>query len=127
MNTGEDYVPVRTRVLLGVVVVSDTVDDDSTDSPEHLQHLGSRGSQLDWRNLTAVRRCVGNEDTPWNSLEQLGDEHDRERVGEVEDEDESVEKHETGDGRPTVSDAAGKGTSQANTDDSTKGTSHLKR
>ena len=42
MNTGEDYVPVRTRVLLGVVVVSDTVDDDSTDSPEQcqaVQHL----------------------------------------------------------------------------------------
>ena len=127
MNTGEDYVPVRTRVLLGVVVVSDTVDDDSTDSPEHLQHLGSWGTELDGRDLRAVRGSVGNEDTPRDTLEKLGDEHDWERVGEVENEDEAVEKHQTGDGRPSVSNAAGKRTSQADTDNGTNGSSHLKR
>lgn len=106
-------------------MIGDTSDDDGTNSPEHLQHLSSRSSQLNWRNLTAVRGRVGDEDAPWDTLEELGDEHDGKRVGEVEDEDEGVQHHECGNSRPAISNAAGKGTSQADTDDCTYWSTHL--
>src|SRR5437868_3789654 len=97
-------------------MVGDAVHDNRTNGPEHLQHLGCRSSQLDGRDFTAVCWCVGNEDTPWDSLEKLRHEHDRERIGKVEDQDEAVQEHEAGDSRPAVSNTAGKGTSEADTD-----------
>lgn len=120
-----ECIPVSTCVCPLVVVVSDTSDNDGSNGPEHLQHLGSGSSQLNGCNLTAVGRCVGNEDSPWKTLEKLGDEHDGERVGKVEDEDEGVQGHQSGNGRPAVSNAAGKGTSQTHADNGTKGTTHL--
>jgi hypothetical protein len=122
---GIEYVPVRARSRLGAVVVRDTTNNYSTDSPEHLQHLRSWRSQLDRCNLTAVCWRIGDENAPWNTLEKLGDEHDGQRVGEVEDEDEAVQEHETGNGRPAVPDAAGQGTSQEYTHECTKRSSSL--
>lgn len=105
----------------------DATYDNSANGPEHLQHLGSRSSQLNWCDLAAVCWCVGNEDAPWNALEKLGDEHDWKRIGEVEHENERVQEHEAGYGRPTVSNAAGKGTSQADANNCTDWPTHLKR
>jgi hypothetical protein len=110
--TLKEYIPVRRLSGLGAVVVGDTADNYSANSPEHLQHLRSWRSQLDWRDLTAVCWRIGNENAPWDTLEKLGYEHDREGIGEVEDEDKGVQEHETGDGRPAVADAAGKRASQ---------------
>ena len=108
-------------------MVSYTVDDDGANGPEHLQHLGGGSSQLDGRNLTAVRGGVGNEDTPRNTLEKLRDEHDWQRRGKVEDQDEAVEEHEAGDGRPSISNSTGEGSSETDADDSTERTAHLER
>jgi hypothetical protein len=110
-----EYVPVRTIVGVGLVIVCNTTNDDSTDGPEHLQHLGSGSSQLNRGDFTAVCRCICNEDSPWDALQNLGQEHDWKRLGEVEDEDEAVQEHETGDGRPPISDLAGERTSQHDT------------
>jgi hypothetical protein len=63
---------------------------------------------------------VGNEDTPWDSLQQLRDEHYRERVGEVEREDEDVQEHQAGESGVTVSDAAGQRASDEDTDEGTE-------
>jgi hypothetical protein len=108
-------------------MISDATDDNCANSPEHLQHLGGRSSELNWCNLTAVCRCVRNEDAPWNALKELGQEHDGKRVGEVEHKDESIQEHEASDGRPAVTNAAREGTSQTDTNDGTDWASHLKR
>lgn len=106
-------------------MVGDTRDDDGPDGPEHLQHLCGRGAQLDGGDLAAVGRGVGDEDAPGDTLEELCDEHDGQRVRKVEDEDEGVQQHEAGDGGPSVSDLAGKGTGEQDTDDCTNWSTHL--
>jgi hypothetical protein len=73
-----------------LVYVADGTNDDTANRPEHLQHLGSRGSQLYRYDLAAVCRRVGNEDAPWNALENLGREKNWHRFGKVKDEDEGV-------------------------------------
>lgn len=113
------YIPVCNWVIELLVVVANATDDDGADSPEHLQHLCRGGTQPHGDNLTAVGWRVGNEDTPRNSLEKLGKQHDGERVGKVEDEDEAVQKHEAGNGSPAISDAAGEGSSKEATNHGT--------
>lgn len=107
-------------------MISDGTDDDRTNRPEHLQHLGSRCSQFDGRDLGAVGRCVCNEDTPWDAFEQLGRQHDLLGVGKVKDKDKGIQKHEAPDGRPSVSDFAGNGTGEEDANECTDWSSHLK-
>lgn len=119
------YKPVRGGVMLALVYVADATHNDLTNSPEHLQHLGSRGSQTDRHDLTAVCRRVGDEDAPWDSLQKLGHEHDGQRLGKVEDNDESVQDHEGRNGGPAVSDTTGERTGETDSNNGTKRTSHL--
>ena len=106
-------------------MVGDTSDDDRTNTPEHLQHLRSWCSQPQWYNLRAVGWCVRNEDAPWNTLQDLGSKEHALAVAEVEDEDESVQCHETADGRPSVADPAGDWTRKETTDECTNRTRAL--
>jgi hypothetical protein len=99
-----------------VVAVCHSTNNDRSNGPKHLQHLRCRGSKLNRYNLTAVGGSVGNEDSPGQAFQKLGDEHDRQRVGEVHGEDENVQEHETGQGGPAVSNAAGQRTSDENAD-----------
>ncbi len=108
-------------------MVGNSTNDDAADRPEHLQHLGGRGSQLDGYDLTAVCRRVGNEDTPWQALEKLRHENNGKRVGEVEREDEDVQEHEAGQGRPAVSDAAGERAGEEDADKRAELPRYLKR
>lgn len=109
-----------------VEVVSNTTDDNSADSPEHLKHLSRRGSELERHDLGTVGGRVGDKHAPRNTLEELRDQDDGERVGEVEDEDEGIEKHEAENRGPSVSDSAGDGTGDNDTNDGTDGTDNLK-
>ena len=95
-------------VLVVAVMVGYCTDDNATNGPEHLQHLGSRGTKLNRHDLTTVRWRVGNEDAPRYTLEKLRHENNWERLGEVKGEDEDIQEHEAGQGRVTVSNAAGK-------------------
>lgn len=115
LNFGKD-VPIGVLVQHAVVVVGNATNDDTTDRPEHLQHLGSWGSQPQRHDLGAVGRCICNEDTPWHTLKNLGREHDWERFGKVEDEDEGVQSHQACQGCITVTDATGKRSSKKDTD-----------
>lgn len=108
-----------------IVAISNSTYDNRTNGPEHLKHLRSRRTKLKRHDLRAVGRRVGDEDTPGDTLEQLSDEHDGQRVGKVEDEDEGVEEHETEDGSPSVSDTAGDGTGDGDTDDGADGATDL--
>ena len=112
-------VPVRICGVDVGVAVGDTTYNNGSDSPEHLQHLGGRSSQLDWGNLTAVGRRVRDEDTPRNALEKLRNKQNRERVAKVKHEDERVQQHETEDSRPAVTNSAGDRTSQHDTTNGT--------
>jgi len=107
-------------------MISDGTNDDTSNSPEHLQHLGSRGSQLYRHDLTTVCWRVGNEDTPWQALEKLGHENNWKRFGEVKYENEGVQEHETSQGRVAVSDTAGEGTCDDDADKGTELSRHLK-
>lgn len=121
------YEPVRRGVILALVYVADATDNDGANGPEHLQHLSSRGSQLDGHDLAAVCRCVGDEDAPRHAFQKLADEHDGQRLGKVEDEDEGVQQHEAEDGGPAVSDAVGEGPGEADANDGTERAAHLER
>lgn len=114
-------------MIASVVTVGDGTNDDTANRPEHLQHLGSRGSQLYRYDLAAVCRRVGNEDAPWQALEKLGHENNWKRIGKVKREDEDVQEHEAGQGRVTVSDTASEGASEENTDKRTELPGYLKR
>lgn len=114
------HVPVSLSAVLLVVTVGDGTNDDATDSPEHLQHLSGRGSESERYNLAAVGGCICDEDSPWNTLKDLSGEHDGKRVGEVEDEDEGVQEHKSSQRSVAVTDAAGKRTSDKDTNESTK-------
>jgi hypothetical protein len=124
---GIKHILVGTCVADTLVMVGDGTNDDTANRPEHLQHLRSRGSQLDWDDLAAVCRRVGNEDAPWQALEKLGHENDGERLGKVKGEDEDVQEHEAGQGRPTVSDPAGEGAREKDADERTELARDLKR
>jgi hypothetical protein len=113
--------------MVSVVMEGDATNDDTANRPEHLQHLGSRGSQFYRHDLAAVCRRVGNEDAPWQALENLGRENNWKRIGKVKREDEGVQAHEAGQGRVTVSDTAGEGASEEDADKRTELPRHLKR
>lgn len=120
-----DRDPVRDVLEVLVIMIRNTRNNNRPDGPEHLQHLRRRGAQLDGRDLGAIRGCVGDEDAPGDTLQELCDKHDGERVRKVEDEDEGVQQHEARDGGPSVSDLAGEGASEQDTDDGTDGPAHL--
>lgn len=107
-------------------MVGDAADNNGADGPEHLEHLGGGSTQLQGHDLTAVRGCVTDEDTPRYALEQLSDEHDGEGFAEEEDEDEGVQGHETKDGGPAVSDLAGDGSGEEDTHEGAERPTHLK-
>lgn len=115
-----ERIPVGQRIVTALVRVGHSADDDTANSPEHLQHLRAGRTKLDRDDLTAVGRCIGDEDTPRDTLENLCCEDDTERVGEVEDEDEGVQEHETEDGGPSVSDSARDWSSDEDSDESTQ-------
>jgi len=108
-------------------MVGDGTHDDTANRPEHLQHLGRRGSQLYRYDLAAVCGRVGNEDAPWQALEKLGYENHGKRLGKVKGEDEDIQEHEAGQGRVTVSDPAGEGAREEDADQRTELPRHLKR
>lgn len=116
---------VGAAVELWVVNVRNGADDYSTDGPEELKNLSSRGSKSHRHDLTAVGRGVGDEDSPGDTFEKLGCEEDGQRVGEEHDKDESVESHESTDCRPPVSDPTSQRTSEEHSDEGTEGTTHL--
>lgn len=122
---GKKHVPESGLILLGVVDVGHSTHDDGSDGPEHLEHLGRRRTQRDGDDLTAVGRRIGDENTPRDTLEQLGSQHDSERVAEVEDENGAVQGHEGRDGGPTISDPARERASEEDTDKRTKRPAHL--
>ena len=99
--------PVCAGIGLGLVVVCDTADNDRTNSPEHLQHLRGWGSEAQRDDLAAVGWCVGDENTPRDSLQKLSSEENRERVGKVGDEDHGVEEHEAEQRRQAIANATG--------------------
>lgn len=111
-------IPVGQRIIAALVRVGHGADDDTANSPEHLQHLRAGRTKLDWDDLTAVGRCIGDEDTPRNTLENLCCEDDTQGVGEVEDEDEGVEEHQTEDGGPSISNSARDWPSDEDSDES---------
>lgn len=106
-------------------MVGDTTHNDGSKGPEHLQHLCSRSSQPERHDLATVRWCICDEDTPGDAFEELRGQHDSQRVGKVENEDESVQGHETRDGRPPVSNLAGKGAGEEDTHKGPNWPSHL--
>lgn len=124
---GGVHLPVRDILVDLVVMEGDATHDDGANGPEHLQHLCSRGSQLDGCDLAAVGWRVGDEDAPRDTLEQLCHEEDGERVAKEEDEDEAVQAHEARYGGPTIADPAGEGASQEDADDCAEGPAHLER
>ena len=108
--------PVCRGVILRLVVVSDATNDDRSDSPEHLQHLCCWGSQSHGHDFGAICRCVGNKDAPWNTFEDLRGEKCSLVIAKVEDEDGSVQKHETADGCPPIPDPRGDRACKEDTD-----------
>ncbi|KAG9571471.1 putative sugar transporter, partial [Aureobasidium melanogenum] len=117
--------PVGPWLVDWVVYISDGADDDTADSPEHLQHLSCGSSKSQGNDLGTVSRSVGNEDTPWNTLEDLSCKDDGHGVCEVEDEDEGIEKHETSQGCIAVTDAGGQGTGDEDTNEGAELTRNL--
>lgn len=115
-----ECIPVGQRIVTALVRIGHSADNDTANSPEHLQHLRAWRTKLDRDDLTAVRRCVCDEDTPWDTLENLRCKDDTERVGEVKDEDEGVQEHETEDGGPSVSDSARDRSSDEDSDEGTQ-------
>jgi hypothetical protein len=109
--------PVCRRVVPGLVVVSDTADDDRSDSPEHLQHLCCRCSQSHGHNLSAICGCVCDEDAPWDAFQDLRCEEDAIAFGEVEDEDEGVQEHEAANRCPPIADLRSDGAGDEDADE----------
>ena len=106
-------------------MVGDTTHNNSTDSPEHLQHQRRWSSESHRHDLGTVCGCVGDEDTPRDTLQDLSGEEHALRVTEVEDENECVEGHETTNGCPAVSDPGCDGSSDEDTDEGTYGSRTL--
>lgn len=111
--------PVRCGIRLGLVMVSDTADNDGPNSPEHLQHLRRRSSQSHWHNLGTVGGCIGDENAPRDTFQDLGREKHALAVAEIEDEDEGVQEHETTHGCPSIANPTGNGTCDEHTDEGT--------
>lgn len=123
---GLDFVvPVSRFTLLVVVEVCNTSYNNGTKSPEHLQHLSRGSSQLNWSDLTAIRWCVGNEDSPWKTLQKLRYEENRKGVAEVEHEDETVQSHQANNSSPAVSESGSDGASDEDTHQCTKRSTRL--
>ena len=119
--------PVRRRVGLGLVVVSDTADNDRPNRPEHLQHLCRWSSQSHRHDFGAVGGCIGDKNAPGDAFEDLGREKHPLAVAEVEDEDEAVQEHEAANGRPSISNIAGNGTCDKHPDEGTDWPATLER
>ncbi|KAG9665291.1 putative sugar transporter, partial [Aureobasidium melanogenum] len=117
--------PVGPGLADWVVYVSDGTNDDTANSPEHLQHLGCGSSESERNNLRAVGRGVGDENAPWDTLKDLSCENDGHGVCEVEDEDEGVEEHETGQGCIAVTNTRGQRTGDEDTNESAELTRNL--
>lgn len=111
--------PVRGRVRLGLVVVSDTADYNRPNRPEHLQHLRRWSSQSHWHNFGAVGGCIGYKNPPRKAFQDLGRKKHPLAVAEIEDEDEAVQEHETANGCPSISNPTGNGTCHEYTDEGT--------
>ena len=118
--------PVCGVLVQAIVAIGDSTDDNGAKCPKHLEHLRGGGSEPKRHDFAAVGRCVGNEDAPWNALEDLRRKEDRVAIGEIEDEDEAVQGHETTNGCPSISDLAGYGTCEEDANESTDGTGTLK-
>lgn len=127
MRHRTSHVPEGGRVKPRVITVCDCSNDDTANRPKHLQHLRSRGAQPQRDNLAAVCRRIGNEDTPWQTLQKLSYEDNWERIAKVEYEDEGIQEHEASQGRITVSNAAGEGTSEEDANQRTELARHLQR
>jgi hypothetical protein len=103
--------PGGTAAVL-LIHIGNTADDDGSNRPEKLQHLCGRGSEPHRYDLTAVGRSVGNlfelrsislfprvssyfarphKDTPGNTLRDLRNEENRQRIREEHDEYRGVE------------------------------------
>ena len=111
--------PVRFGAILGLVVVSDTADNDRPNSPEHLQHLRRWSSQSQWHNFGTVGGCIGDKNAPRDAFQDLGREKHPVAVAEIEDEDEGVQEHETANGCPSISNPTGNGTGDEDSDEGT--------
>lgn len=108
-------------------MISDAIHNDSSNGPEHLQHLRRRSSQPERHDLATVCWCICNEDAPRYAFEKLRRQHDSQRVCKIEDQDEAVQKHEAGDGCPPVSNLAGDGAGEEDADKGANWPSHLQR
>ena len=96
-------------------MVSDTADNNGPNSPEHLQHLRRWSSQSQGHNFSTVGWCIGDENTPWDTFQDLGGEKHALTVAEIEDEDEGVQEHETANGCPSISNPTGNRTCDEDT------------
>ena len=114
-------------MVQGVVVIGDATHNDRANGPEHLEHLRCRRSQPEGHDLAAVRRCICNENTPRNALENLGSHEDSHCVGKIEDKDERVQGHEATNSRPSVPNLTGDGPGEEDADEGTNWSHTLKR
>lgn len=118
--------PVRLGVIVGLVVVSDTADNDRPNGPEHLYHLGRWSPQSHWHDFGTVGRRIGDENTPGDAFQDLSGEKHAIAVAEVEDENEGVQSHEATNGCPSISNRTGNGTGDEYTNESTDRSAALK-
>jgi len=71
-----------TPLIVALVVgVGDSGNDDASNGPAHLQSRCACASQGQRNDLTSISRRIGDEETPWNTLECLSDDKDLKRVG----------------------------------------------
>src|SRR4051812_14675131 len=111
--------PVRCGIRLGLVVVSDTADNDGPNSPEHLQHLRRRSSQSQWHDFGTVGGCIGDKNAPRDAFQDLGREKNPLAVAEKENEVEGIQENETPNGCPSISNPTGNGPCDEDTDEGT--------
>lgn len=78
MTHGEDPLQGKRHspgplVVALVVAIGGGGDDDSTDRPTHLQSRRARTSKSERDDLAGIGGGVGNEETPWDTLQRLAD------------------------------------------------------
>lgn len=110
--------PVRGGVGPGLVVVSNTANNDGANSPEHLQHLRRRSSQSHWHNFGTVCGRIGDENAPRDAFQDLRCEEYTRVVAKIEHKDEGIQGHETANSCPSIPDPTRNGTCEKNTDKS---------
>lgn len=71
----------RPLVVSFVVSVGGTSDNNRANAPTHLESGSADTSKGERDNLRSVGRGVGNEETPWNTLEGLSHDEELQRVG----------------------------------------------